>query len=157
MTRKAKGWIIAGSIVGGAYILFAGFLVYAFTHFGRAGGVEQIKANRIGSRTYLNERSVVINKHKFIYYNVISSRDGEWILVDKSSYIINTDWAFGFRYKNAGTIITSYGDAQEPRDMGPYYGNEAYNSYQVYGGFKITIDELQDLDHLNLGIFEHWC
>lgn len=157
MTRKAKGWIIAGSIVGGVSILFAGFLVYAFTHFGRAGGVEQIKASRIGTRTYLNERSVVINKHKFIYYNVVSSRDGEWILVDKSSYIINTDIDFGFRYKNAGTIITSYGDAQEPRDMGPYYENEAYNSYQVYGGFKITIDESQDLNHLNLGIFEHWC
>lgn len=157
MTRKAKEWIIAGSIVGGVSILFAGFLVYAFTHFGRAGGVEQIKASRIGTRAYLNERSVVINKHKFIYYNVISSRDGEWILMDKSSYIINTDIDFGFRYKNAGTIITSYGDAQEPRDMGPYYENEAYNSYQVYGGFKITIDEPQDLDHLNLGIFEHWC
>ena len=105
MTRKAKGWIIAGSIVGGVSILFAGFLVYAFTHFGRAGGVEQIKASRIGTRAYLNERSVVINKHKFIYYNVISSRDGEWILMDKSSYIINTDIDFGFRYKNAGTII----------------------------------------------------
>lgn len=157
MTRKAKGWIIAGSIVGGVSILFAGFLVYAFTHFGRAGGVEQIKASRIGTRAYLNERSVVINKHKFIYYNVVSSRDGEWILVDKSSYIINTDIDFGFRYKNAGTIITSYGDAQEPRDMGPYYENEAYNSYQVYGGFKITIDESQGLNHLNLGIFEHWC
>jgi hypothetical protein len=77
------------------------------------------------------------------------------MLVDKSSYIINTDIQFGFRYKNAGTKIVAYDKGMEPRDMGPFDG--AYNSYQVDHGFKITIDESLDINNVNLGIFEHWC
>ena len=162
MTKRTKAWIIAGSVAGALALAFGGFIIFAaFSPYSpfipRSGGITIMDAKKIGKTAKLEEKKVKVKDHEFTYYNVKSDDNGNWILVDKTSYIINTDIAFGFRYKNAGTKITAYGDKKEPRDMGSYYEDETYNSYQVYNGFKITIDESLDISEVNLGIFEHWC
>ena len=161
MTKRAKTWIVVGSIVGGLALAFGGFIIYANSPISpfipRGGELIKFEAKKVGKIATLVEKNIKINGHEFTYYNVECASDGGWVLRDKTSYIINTDIAFGFRYKNAGTKITAYGDKEEPRDMGPYYKDETYNSYQVYNGFKITIDESLDISEVNLGIFEHWC
>ena len=162
MTKRTKAWIIAGSVIGGLALAFGGFIIFAsvspYSPFvPRGGELITIDAKKIGKTAKLEEKKVKIKGHEFTYYNVKSDEKGNWVLVDKSSYIINTDMQFGFRYKNVGTKITSYGDVDEPRDMGAYYKDETYHSYQVFSGFKITIDDALDLNNVNLGIFEHWC
>ena len=160
MTKRTKAWIIAGSVVGTLALAFGGFIIYA--NFSpnspvipRAGGLIKIDAKKIGKTAKLEEKKVKIKDHEFTYYNVKSDNDGNWILVDKTSYIINTDIQFGFRYKNEGTTIASYDKGMTPREMGEY-GN-GYYSFQVDFGFKIMIDESLDITDVNLGIFEHWC
>ena len=161
MTKRTKIWIVVSSVVGGLALAFGGFIIFAFSpnspFIPRSGGLVKIDAKKIGKTAVLVEKKVKVKDHEFTYYNVKSDNDGNWILVDKSSYIINTDIQFGFRYKNAGTKIAAYDKGMEPRDMGPFYQDETYNSYQVDFGFKITIDESLDINNVNLGIFEHWC
>lgn len=161
MTKRTKIWIVVSSVVGGLALAFGGFIIFAFSpnspFIPRSGGLVKIDAKKIGKTAVLEEKKAKVKDHEFTYYNVKSDNDGNWILADKSSYIINTDIQFGFRYKNAGTKIAAYDKGMEPRDMGPFYQDETYNSYQVDFGFKITIDESINIDNVNLGIFEHWC
>ena len=111
----------------------------------------------------IQQKKVKIKDHEFTYYNVKSDSEGNWILVDNTSYIINKDIVFGFRFKNNGGLvkITSYENSMEPRSMGEFYEDPSYTSYSVHAGFKIMVDESVDMsdhpDGFNLGIFEHWC
>ena len=161
MRKRTKAWIVVGSVVGGLALALGGFIIFAFSPISpfipRGGGLVRIDAKKIGKTATLLEKKVKVKNHEFTYYNVKSDNDGNLILVDKTSYIINTDIQFGFRYRNAGTKITAYDKGMEPRDMGPFHDDETYNSYQVDFGFKITIDESIETSNVNLGTFEHWC
>ena len=167
MTKKAKTWIIIGSIVGGLALTFGAVVIYfnsPLSRFGIKGGeLIKINAKKIGKTAFQKEKKVKIKDHEFTYYNVKSDSEGNWILVDNTSYIINKDIVFGFRFKNNGGLvkITSYENSMEPRSMGEFYENPSYTSYSVHAGFKIMVDESVDIseypDGFNLGIFEHWC
>ena len=163
MSKKA--WIITGSVIGGLALALGGFIIFANSPISpfipRAGGITKMDAKKIGKTAKLEEKRIKVKSHEFTYYNVKSDNNGNWILVDKSSYIINKDIQFGFRFKNEGTKIDSY-EAQNPViDMGPYSNDITYNSYRVDFGFKITILDSTDMTNypngVNLGIFEHWC
>jgi len=166
MTKKAKTWIIIGSIVGGLALAFGAVVIYfnsPLAPFARGGELIKINAKKIGKTAFQKEKKVKIKDHEFTYYNVKSDSEGNWILVDNTSYIINKDIVFGFRFKNNGGLvkITSYENSMEPKSMGEFYENPSYTSYSVHAGFKITVDESVDMseypDGFNLGIFEHWC
>lgn len=166
MTKKAKTWIIIGSIVGGLALTIGAVVIYfnsPLAPFARGGELIKMNAKKIGKTAFQEEKKVKIKDHEFTYYNVKSDSEGNWILVDNTSYIINKDIVFGFRFKNNGGLvkITSYENSMEPRSMGEYYENPSYTSYSVHAGFKITVDEAVDIseypDGFNLGIFEHWC
>ena len=166
MTKKAKTWIIIGSIVGGLALTFGAVVIYfnsPLSPFGRNGVMIKMNAKKIGKTAFQKEKKVKIKDHEFTYYNVRSDSEGNWILVDNTSYIINKDIVFGFRFKNNGGLvkITSYENSMEPRSMGEFYENPSYTSYSVHAGFKIMVDEAVDIseypDGFNLGIFEHWC
>ena len=143
MRKRTKAWIVIGSVMGGLALALGGFIIFALSPISpfipRGGGLVKIDAKKIGKTATLVEKKVKVKDHEFTYYNVKS------------------DIQFGFRYKNAGTKIVAYDKGMEPRDMGPFYEDETYNSYQVGLGFKITIDESLDINNVNLGIFEHWC
>ena len=167
MTKKAKTWSIVGSIVGGLVLTFGAFMIYAtspISPFGARGGeLVKFNAKKIGKTAYQKEKKVKIKDHEFTYYNVKSDSEGKWILVDGTSYIINTDIQFGFRFiDNGGLVkIAAYDGGMEPRKMGEDYPNVGYASYSVRHGFKITFDDsINASDYpngFNLGIFEHWC
>ena len=166
MTKKAKTWIIIGSIVGGLALTFGAVVIYfnsPLAPFARGGELIKMNAKKIGKTAFQKEKKVKIKDHEFTYYNVRSDSEGNWILVDNTSYIINKDIVFGFRFRNNGGLvkITSYENSMEPRSMGEYYENPSYTSYSVHAGFKIMVDESVDIsdhpDGFNLGIFEHWC
>ena len=166
MTKKAKTWIIIGSIVGGLALAFGAVVIYfnsPLAPFARGGELIKINGKKIGKTAFQKEKKVKIKDHEFTYYNVKSDSEGNWILVDNTSYIINKDIVFGFRFRNNGGLvkITSYENSMEPRSMGEFYENPSYTSYSVHAGFKIMVDESVDIseypDGFNLGIFEHWC
>ena len=156
MNKKSKAWIITGSIVGGLALAFLGGCA-------KGGTLEHYSAKSISKKAYQQEKTATFNGHKFIYFNVVRGEDDGWVLVDTTSYIINTDIQFGFRFKDYDGLvkISAYGDTDEPRNMGAFYADETYTSYQVFHGFKITIDEsINASDYgsgFNLGIFAHWC
>ena len=166
MTKKAKTWIIIGSIVGGLALAFGAVVIYfnsPLAPFARGGELIKMNAKKIGKTAFQEEKKVKIKDHEFTYYNVRSDSEGNWILVDNTSYIINKDIVFGFRFKNNGGLvkITSYENSMEPRSMGEFYEDPSYTSYSVHAGFKIMVDESVNMsehpDGFNLGIFEHWC
>ena len=167
MTKKAKTWIIIGSVAGGLLLTFGAFMIYANSPISpfvaRGGELVKFNAKKIGKTAYQKEKKIKIKDHEFTYYNVTSDSEGNWILVDNTSYIINTDIQFGFRFKNNGGLvkIINYNNGMEPRSMGEYSQDVDYTSYSVSHGFKIMVDESVDVssypDGFNLGIFEHWC
>ena len=108
MTKKAKTWIIIGSIVGGLTLTFGAVIIYfnsPLSPFGRSGGMIKINAKKIGKTAFQEEKKVKIKDHEFTYYNVRSDSEGNWILVDNTSYIINKDIVFGFRFRNNGGLV----------------------------------------------------
>ena len=125
-----------------------------------SGGTERYYAKAIGTIAYKEEKSITIKKHQFTYYNVKSSKDGGWVLLDHTSYIVNTDIQFGFRYKNADLVMISiYGDSvnipSQMEDSDQYPG---YTNYQVYNGFKLAIKEsVQPGEGIDIGVLMHWC
>ena len=161
LTRKGKIALTIGLSVLGVFVIAAGcYIAYGLTHLPRSGGTVKFSANKIGTTAYETEKSVTINKHEFKYYNVKSSKDGGWILVDHTSYIINTDIQFGFRYKNANYVdIVKYGDASnDPRFMGEVDDYPGYKNYQVYCGIKLSINESVDPgEGIDIGVLMHWC
>lgn len=155
-----RALIIGGSVLGAAILAFGGFVIYMNTA-GVARGGETVKfsAKKIGKNAFNEEKSVTINKHTFTYFNVKTADDGGWVLVDHTSYIINTDIVFGFRYKNYDLVtITSYNDSKSPRFMGTTDVYPGYGSFEVRSGFKLAINESVDPgEGINIGILMHWC
>ena len=156
-----NGLIIGGVFVALSASIFASFLIWKNVYdVAKSGGTVEFSAKAIGKTAYAEEKTVTIKDHQFTYYNVKSSDDGGWVLVDKTSYIINTDISFGFRYKQASLVsITKYGDASDdPRDMGEVDTYPGYRNYQVYGGFKLAIKESLDTNgEIDIGVLMHWC
>ena len=161
LKRKGKIALIVTIAVSSVLVVAAGcYIAYGFSHLARNGETEKYLATAIGTKAYLEENEITINKHKFTYYNVKAADDGGWVLVDSTSYIINTDLQFGFRYKNATYVdITSYGeDAKDPHPMRETDAYPGYSNYQVFGGFKLTIKEsLDSVSNINIGVLMHWC
>lgn len=152
--------IIFGAVLATALLGFGGFIIYMNVMGARGGETVKFSAKKIGKTAYQEEKTIKINNHEFTYYNVKSANDGGWILVDNTSYIINTDIAFGFRYQNAELVsISIYGGASnEPRYMGQTDSYPGYSDYQVYGGFKLSIKEnVNYADGINVGVLIHWC
>ena len=163
MQKKVKALIISGSILTGlAMTVGLTVLVGNLSYQPRNGENVTFCAKKIGKTAFLEEKSVKINNHEFFYYNVISGKDGSWILLDKTSYIINTDIGFGFRYKNDEFVdIKSYAGGKEPVKIPSSYLYPGYANYEINGGFKLTIKEtIDDKDiqnGINIGVIMHWC
>ena len=163
MQKKVKVLIISGSVLTGLAMTFGlTVLIGNLTCQPRNGGNVAFCAKKIGKTAFLKEKNIKINNHEFFYYNVISGNDGSWILVDKTSYIINTDINFGFRYKNDEFIdIRSYAGGNEPIKIPSSDLYPGYSNYEINHGFKLTIKEtIDDTDiqnGVNIGVIMHWC
>ena len=163
MQKKVKVLIISGSVLTGLAMTFGlTVLIGNLTCQPRNGGNVAFCAKKIGKTAFLKEKNIKINNHEFFYYNVISGNDGSWILVDKTSYIINTDINFGFRYKNDEFIdIRSYAGGNEPIKIPSSDLYPGYVNYEINHGFKLTIKEtIDDTDiqnGVNIGVIMHWC
>lgn len=156
-----NGLIIGGVFVALSASIFAGFLIWKnVADMAKSGATTKFSAKSIGKTAYAQEKTVAIEGHQFTYFNVKSSDDGGWVLVDRTSYIINTDISFGFRYKNADKVsIAKYGEASnDPRDMGEVEQYPGYTNYQVYSGIKLAIKESVDpSEGIDIGVLMHWC
>ena len=163
MQKKVKTLIITGSIVIGlASTIGLVVLVGNANNVARGGETISFCAKKIGKTPFLKERVIKLNNHEFTFYNVVSGNDGSWILLDKTSYIINTDITFGFRYKNDEQVeIRSYSGGREPEKMGDTDLYPGYANYSVGGGIKLSIkDSVEDQDipnGVNIGVLMHWC
>ncbi|MCR5332499.1 MAG: transcriptional regulator [Bacilli bacterium] len=127
----------------------------------RNGKTVSFSAKKIGTEAVKTAKRITIEGHTFTYKNVKSNKDGEWILMDETSYIVNTDMIFGFRYKNDLFVeINSYNGSEEPRHMSSSDRYPGYANYQVFNGFILTIKkDAQYYPELgvNIGVLQHWC
>ena len=163
MQKKVKALIISGSILTGlAMTIGLTMLVGNLSYQPRNGENVTFCAKKIGKTAFLEEKSVKINNHEFFYYNVISGKDGSWILLDKTSYIINTDISYGLRYKNDELIdIKPYAGSKEPVKIPSSDLYPGYSNYEINHGFKLSIkDSIEDEsipNGVNIGVIMHWC
>ena len=163
MQKKVKALIISGSILTGlAMTIGLTVLVGNLSYQPRNGENVTFCAKKIGKTAFLEEKSVKINNHEFFYYNVISGKDGSWILLDKTSYIINTDISYGLRYKNDELIdIKPYAGSKEPVKIPSSDLYPGYSNYEINHGFKLSIkDSIEDEsipNGVNIGVIMHWC
>ena len=162
MEKKVKALIISASVVTGLAMTAGLVALTVNSSVGQNGGNVSFCAKPIGQIPYQIEKTIKINKHEFTYFNVISDTDGSWILLDKTSYIINTDIQFGFRFKNDTLIdITSYCGSMEPKKMGGSSLYPGYANYNVDFGIKLRISDKVDdnniKDGINIGVIMHWC
>ena len=82
MQKKAKVLIFSGSILMGLAMTFGlTVLIGNLSYQPRNGENVTFCAKKIGKTAFLEEKSVIINNHEFFYYNVISGKDGSWILL----------------------------------------------------------------------------
>ena len=162
MKKKVKALIIVGSVLTGLAVTVGLSIAVGMSDAKTNGGTISFCAKPIGKTAYQEEKKIKINKHEFTYYNVISGNDGSWILLDKTSYIINTDIQFGFRYKNSELIdIMPYAGSMEPIKMSASGLFPGYTNYNINLGIKLTIkEEIDDKDiqnGVNIGVLMHWC
>ena len=162
MQKKVKALIISASVITGLAMTAGLVALTVNSSMGKNGGNVSFCAKPIGRIPFKQEKTIRINKHEFTYYNVISDTDGSWILLDKTSYIINTDIQFGFRFKNDTLVdITSYCGSAEPKKMGGSSLYPGYANYNVDFGIKLTISDKVDdnniKDGINIGVIMHWC
>lgn len=152
--------IILGAIIGTIVLAFGGFAIYMNVRPSYNGDNVEFSAKKIGKTAYKEEKTIKINKHEFTYYNVKAANDGGWVLVDKTSYIINTDINFGFRFKSYDYVdISSYNGSSDPVFMCIYIDYfPGYVGYEVFNGFKLSLKEnVEPGDGINIGILMHWC
>ena len=93
---------------------------------------------------------------------IISGNDGSWILLDKTSYIINADISYGLRYKNDELIdIKPYAGSKEPVKIPSSDLYPGYSNYEINHGFELSIkDSIEDEripNGVNIGVIMHWC
>ena len=163
MQKKVKALIISGSILTGlAMTIGLTVLIGSLTCQPRNGGNVAFCAKKIGKTPFLREKNIKINDHEFTYYNVISGNDGSWILLDKTSYIVNTDISYGLRYKNDELIdIKPYAGSKEPVKIPSSDLYPGYSNYEINHGFKLSIkDSIEDdsiPNGVNIGVIMHWC
>ena len=118
-------------------------------------------AKKIGKTPYKEKRNITISQHTFTYYNVYSDDEGNFILKDETSYILNFDIVFGLKFNNHNGDVLLYDVSEnkneiiEPMDE----GSDEYASYSVNNGFKIQIKpEINSIrNDINLGLISHWC
>ena len=163
MQKKAKVLIFSGSILMGLAMTFGlTVLIGNLSYQPRNGENVTFCAKKIGKTAFLEEKSVIINNHEFFYYNVISGKDGSWILLDKTSYIINTDISYGLRYKNDELIdIKPYAGSKDPVKIPSSDLYPGYSNYEINHGFRLSIkDSIEDdsiPNGVNIGVIMHWC
>mgnify|MGYP004444154157 FL=1 len=125
------------------------------------GGIIVFSAKKIGKTPYKEKRNITISQHTFTYYNVYSDDEGNFILKDETSYILNFDIVFGLKFNNHNGDVLLYDVSEnkneiiEPMDE----GSDEYASYSVNNGFKIQINpEINSIrNDINLGLISHWC
>ncbi len=153
--------IVFSSIIGAIGLGLAGFAIYFELNKLPTGGMVEFNASKIGLNACKEMREITLHGHTFTYYNVKSNEKGEWILVDETSHIINTDIIFGFRLKSGDKVSINgyYNDEAE------IYNNvsKAYPGYTDYSirdyGFIIEVKDDTEVppEGINLGIMMHWC
>ena len=120
------------------------------------------EATSLGKTAVREEKTITIKDHEFIYFNVCSDDDGNFILASHDAYISNNDIQFGVRFKHVANVViydTTNQDNYVPLDpMSKEYDNGDWG-YQVNSGFTIRQNIVLSIDGspYNIGKITHWC
>lgn len=125
------------------------------------GGQIVFEATSLGKIPLKEEKTFIIKQHEFICFNVCSDDDGNFILANHDSYIINKDLQFGIRFKHVLNVaIYDISDEDNYVALSPIskdYENGDWG-YQVNFGFMIRQDINLSMDYCsNIGKITHWC
>ena len=124
------------------------------------GGMVTFTASSLPKIPEKKEKEVTISGHVFTYYNVYNDGEGNFVLLDDTSYIRNYDIYFGLLFDAGLARAYDISGGKEGYDLcEDYQVSETQQSYSVYGGFEIAIDKTMSSHHCdeNIGKIVHWC
>ncbi|MCF0117031.1 MAG: hypothetical protein HUJ61_03155 [Bacilli bacterium] len=126
------------------------------------GGAIVFEATSLGKTAIREEKVIIIKGHEFIYFDVCSDSEGNFILASADAYLCNKDIQFGVRFKHITNVaiydITNQENYTRLEPIATDYENGDWG-YQVNLGFMIRQD-LQlssDCSPYNIGKITHWC
>lgn len=124
------------------------------------GGFVTFTADALSTTPIREEKVFISQGHEFTYYNVYNDGNGNFVMADNTSYIINKDIQFGLR---VGTpfVYTIANDGEDPISIKPTInnGNGTYD-FNVDFGFQIrgiSIYISMGYYNINIGTIVHWC
>ena len=120
----------------------------------------KFSANNISHNAIKEEKILNTQGHTFIYYNVYSDNDGNFIMKDNSSYIMNNDIQFGLKIKTP-FIYELNDDGNGKLINYNYLDDEGYYNYAIvnpgiiiYGiGREVSLN----YENINIGYIFHRC
>ena len=138
--------------------LFIGLSLFSCA---RGGESITFTARLISRKPVQEEKSFKYKDHTFTYYNVYNDGKGNFVMADNSSYIRNTDIAFGMRTKSQYVYRYTEEGTGERLEWSSYYQDETYCDYSIRkGGFEIRggdITSTEPHSNVNIGKIIHWC
>lgn len=125
----------------------------------RPNGLPKVfSAATIGTIPYLKEKETKISSHDFIYFNVYSDLEGNFILKDSRSYIMCYDVTSGVRFKYYPFLVLI--DLATNKELEPEFTNYKNGDYgyHVKRGFKIMYKQTISYryEDINIGKIINW-
>lgn len=137
------------------------FVLASCQNYIRPGGVTKFTAIKISHNPVKEVKTLKDQGYTFTYYNVYSDNDGNFIMKDNSSFIINDDFQFGMKVKSPFVYKLNDNNNDEELIEYDYLDEEGYYNYTiVYPGIIIYgIDREASLNYenINIGYIFHWC
>ncbi len=123
------------------------------------GGVTVITADLIPTTPVKEIKTFTFEGHTFTYYNVYSDGEGNFVMADNTSYILNNDIIFGLSVKSE--YVYSINDDEQTLIDYNYKGDDGYCYYSIesYGieirGISTGVSA--EYKNINIGKITHWC
>lgn len=135
-------------------------LTFILTSCHTNGGMIKFSANNISHNAIKEDKILNTQGHTFIYYNVYSDNDGNFIMKDNSSYILNNDIQFGLKVKTP-FVYELNDDGNEKLIKYDYFDDEGYYNYAIVNPgiviYGIAREVSLNYENINIGYIFHRC
>lgn len=132
------------------------------------GDVVVFTAGSLAKTPVKQEKTIRIEDHYFIFFNVYNDGEGSFVMADNSSYIRNYDVQFGLRVNSKWAHDISKADKNTPNDFdnyallegSPYMGTSALDFFVVNFGIEIRgigFFISAQYENINIGTIANWC
>lgn len=130
----------------------------------RIGVSITFSANLISKEPSKTVKTFEYKDYSFSYYNVYNDGNGNFVMADNTSYILNLNITFGIRVKtpyvytyraNDETFTPKLIESKQYDDYKGYYNfSISDHGFKIYGA---AIDDPTPMKDVNIGQIVHWC